>query len=93
MIVLITPPKATTDSSKVNYGYENNVVSAYNFVKEYAKETNIPMIDAYSNSPIQPDKENVYQPNDGLHMGREGYKAFAEFIAEELIEIINESIE
>ena len=88
IVVLITPPSTTTDSSKVNYGYSVNVASSYAFVTSYAKENDITMIDAYMYSPIQPDMENFYQPNDGLHMAREGYKAFAEFIAEELIKIL-----
>ena len=88
IIVLITPPSATTDASKINYGYSSNVASAYAFVTSYAKENDISMIDAYMYSPIQPDMETFYQPNDGLHMAREGYKAFAEFIAEELIKIL-----
>lgn len=90
IIVLITPPSATTDASKVTYGYSVNVASSYAFVTSYAKENDITMIDAYMYSPIQPDMENFYQPNDGLHMAREGYKAFAEFIAEELVKIIED---
>jgi lysophospholipase L1-like esterase len=89
IIVLITPPSATTDTSKVNCGYSANVTSSYAFVTSYAKEKNIKMIDAYTNSPIQPDMEIFYQPNDGLHMAREGYKAFAEFIAEELAKFLD----
>ena len=89
IIVLITPPSATTDTSKVNCGYSVNVTSSYTFVTSYAKENNIKMIDAYTNSPIQPDMETFYQPNDGLHMAREGYKAFAEFIAEELAKFLD----
>ena len=91
IIVLITPPSATTDSSKVTYGYSVNVASAYAFVTNYANENDIAMIDAYMYSPIQPDMETFYQPNDGLHMAREGYKAFAEFIADELVNILEEN--
>jgi lysophospholipase L1-like esterase len=91
IIVLITPQSATTDSSKVTYGYSVNVASAYAFVTNYANENDIAMIDAYMYSPIQPDMETFYQPNDGLHMAREGYKAFAEFIADELVNILEEN--
>ena len=90
IIILITPPSATTDRSKVNYGYAGNVESAYSFVTNYAQTNNLPMIDAFTYSPIQPEMENVYQSNDGLHMVREGYEAFAGFIADELKLILKE---
>ena len=66
------------------------MASSYAFVTKYAEENGIAMIDAYLYSPIQPEMESFYQPNDGLHMAREGYKAFAEFIAEELVKIIED---
>lgn len=90
IILLITPPSATTNTSKVNYGYAGNVASACAYITEYAQQNNLPMIDAFTYSPIQPDMENVYQANDGLHMVREGYQAFGEFIADELKMILKE---
>lgn len=90
IIVLITPPSATTDTSKVNCGYAGNVASAYTFVTNYVLVNDLPMIDAFTYSPIQPEVEDIYQANDGLHMVREGYEAFAEFIAEELTAILKE---
>ena len=59
-IILITPPSATTDSSKVNYGYAGNVASAYTFVTNYAQSNNVAMIDAFTYSPIQPEMEDLY---------------------------------
>lgn len=88
VLVLVTPPHATEDESKPNYGYHENVVSAVEFVRELAAEEGLSLIDAYADSPIQPENEEVYQANDGLHMCEAGYEAFAEFMAGELERIL-----
>ena len=86
VVVLVTPPHATEIPGKVNYGYNPNNVSAAEYVRSYAKKNGYLIIDAYKDSPIQEENEAVYQPNDGLHMNSVGYKAFAEFIAGQLVE-------
>ena len=88
VLVLITPPSATIDKSKVNPNYMPNVISAYSVVKTVASVKRTELIDAYKYSPIQPAMEEVYQANDGLHMVDAGYKAFAEYIAEEVVKIL-----
>ncbi len=87
ILVLITPPSATTDESKSNYGYMPNVESACKTVREIAEREGLIMIDAFTNSPIQPENEDIYQTNDGLHMVEVGYKAFAEYIAKEVVKL------
>lgn len=86
-LVLITPPHATLNPSKPNYGYGDNVASAVDYICSYAKKNNALLIDAFRDSPVQTDTESIYQPNDGLHMAEKGYEAFAHFIAEKLIEM------
>ena len=83
-VVLVTPPHATEIVGKVNYGYNPNIISAGTYALDYAKKNGYAVIDAYAESPIQEENEDVYQLNDGLHMNSTGYQAFAEFIAEKL---------
>ncbi len=87
-LVLLTPPHATEDPRWCNCGYHSNVYSAVEFIRAYAPTVNLPLIDAYANSPIQPENEDVYQCNDGLHMCEAGLAAFAEFINNELKQIL-----
>ena len=87
-VILVTPPSATIDKSKVNYGYMNNIISAYSVVKDMAVMNGIPLVDAFRYSPIQPATEDEYQANDGLHMVESGYKAFAEYMADEIVKIL-----
>lgn len=82
VLVLITPPTTTVEA---NIPY---VEGAHEFVLNLAKEKNLPVIDAYTDSPIQTINVYIYQSNDGLHMNEQGYAAFAEFIAAELEEIL-----
>lgn len=88
-LILITPPSATRDSSKINFGYMNNVYTANKSVKEIAKAKGLICFDAYNQSPIQPETEDLYQSFDGLHMNAEGYLLFAEYIAETLSRYID----
>ncbi|MBQ8813688.1 MAG: SGNH/GDSL hydrolase family protein [Lachnospiraceae bacterium] len=87
-LVLVTPPHATEDVTRPNYGYDQNVKSAVEFVRAFAAAEGLPLIDAYADSPIQPENEDKYQSHDGLHMNEAGYEAFAEFVAEELRKIL-----
>ena len=85
-LVIVTPPHATEIKGKVNYGYNGNVISAAEYALEYAADKGYPVIDAYRDSPVKEENEEIYQPNDGLHLCSEGYRVFAEFIAEQLKE-------
>ena len=87
-LVLVTPPHATEDPKKSNCGYNPWVQNAHEEVAALAAEYKLPLIDAYLESPIQADKEDIYQNVDGLHLTSRGYHDFAEFIAEKLEEII-----
>lgn len=87
-LVLITPPHATETEGKVNYGYNPNAENAAETVRELAERFDTYLIDAYKDGPIQADKEDIYQPVDGLHLSEEGYKALASFIAAQLDEIL-----
>ena len=87
-LILVTPPSATIDKSKVNYGYMPNIISAYSIVKEMSVMNGLPLIDAFRYSPIQPATEDEYQANDGLHMVEAGYKAFGEYMADEIVKIL-----
>ena len=86
-VVLVTPPHATEIEGKVNFGYNPTVLTAVDYARAFAAAHGYPLIDAYRDSPIQEENEALYQPNDGLHMGEEGYRAFAEFMAEKLYEL------
>jgi len=88
-LILITPPSATTNPLKTNYGYMDNVTSANAAVLAIAKEKGLVCFDALKMSPIQPDKENLYQSYDGLHLNARGYEAFAGYIAKELSKILD----
>ena len=89
LLILITPPSATRDSSKINFGYMNNVYNSNKSVKEIAKAKGLICFDAYNQSPIQPETEDLYQSFDGLHMNAEGYLVFAEYIAETLSQYVD----
>lgn len=79
-IVLCTPPNATIDPSKSNCGYSNNVIEAGIFVRNLAKELNLPLIDFADCEILSPRNENVMQPNDGLHFSDIGYFEIAYYI-------------
>ena len=85
-LFLVTPPHATENPEKSNYGYNGNVLTAVAFVRAYAAEQGLPLVDAYADSPIQTENENVYQAYDGLHMCEPGYEAFARFMADAVTE-------
>ncbi|MBE6599268.1 MAG: hypothetical protein E7638_07500 [Ruminococcaceae bacterium] len=89
-LILITPPSATTDPTKINYGYMDNVLSANEAVRAIAASRGLDCIDALKKSPIKPQTEHLYQDFDGLHMNADGYAAFARFIAIELDKILSE---
>ena len=83
-LILMTPPHATKDPSKVNYGYAENVSDAYGAVYALAKEQNLPVFDVYRDSGLSEKNETLMQPNDGLHFGGVGYSTLAAFVTNEL---------
>lgn len=88
-LILITPVHATEDPRWCNCGCNPNVQSAVEFIRAYAPKAGLPFIDAYADSPIQPENEDIYQANDGLHMCEAGLMAFATFIDGELKRILH----
>ena len=89
VLILVTPVSASIDDSRYYHDRIAHVQSSYNAVKNYAALKNIPYIDAFKNSPIQPAMEDIYQV-DGLHITEEGAKAFADYLADEIAKILRE---
>ncbi len=87
-VVLMTPPHATEIEGKVNFGYAPWVENAAEVTRELARQQGRALIDVYSESPITAENEEIYQPNDGLHLSDKGYEVLAGFIAEKLSGII-----
>lgn len=79
-IVLLTPPRATENKEKSNFGYAENVAGAVSFVRKTAKETGFPLIDINASGIFTEENEDVMMPNDGLHLGETGYRLLAEEI-------------
>lgn len=89
VIVLVTPPHASGIKPQVSDVCRRNVKEAAETVRALAKAKGYALIDAQTLSPLTEDMENIYQPNDGLHMSEVGYQAFADFIAEQLMQILS----
>lgn len=81
-IYVCTPPHATENPEFSNCGYTEWIGKAAKFVRQYAKENDVKLIDTAKCPDFTAENEHIYQPNDGLHFGKEGYKKMAEFIAE-----------
>ena len=79
-LFLCTPPNATVNPIYSNCGYAPQVAEAVAFVRKYAAERKLPVIDLAASSKITPEAESVLQSNDGLHFTDEGYKVLAEEI-------------
>ena len=90
VLILVTPVSASIDTSKPHAGRMPNVQTAYNTVRNVAEAKDIPYIDAFKYSPIQPAMEDVYQV-DGLHITEEGAMAFADYLADEIAKILKEN--
>ncbi len=86
-IVLCTPPHATENPEFSNCGYAPQVKKAVEFVREYAEDMHMSLIDLASCPDFTAENEKIMQPNDGLHFGEEGYKTMARFIASELMSL------
>lgn len=83
-IILVTPPHATEDKTKVNYGYMPDVSSAYSGVYKIAEICGLSVFDSFRDSGICADTEDIMQPNGGLYFGGVGYASFAAFITNQL---------
>lgn len=83
-IVLCTPPHATKDPTMSNYGYAPQVEKAVEFVRAFAKEKQLPLIDVAACTEFSAEAESVMQPNDGLHFSEIGYRTLAAFIEQNL---------
>ena len=83
-IVLCAPPHVTKNETMSNFGYEDRVEKAGNFVRRYAKETSLLLIDFKNCALFNDENEPIMQPNDGLHFSEVGYGVMAVFIKDEL---------
>ena len=83
-ILLCTPPHVTTNPEYSNCGYAEKVGKAVEWVRAYAEKEGIDLIDTANAPSFTDETEHIMQPNDGLHFGEVGYKALAEFIADNL---------
>ena len=88
-IVLCTPPHASSNPAYSNCGYMPQITEAVGFVRRFAAERGLPVIDLATCPYFTEETESVMQPADGLHFGREGYETLAKVIAEELTKILN----
>ena len=83
-IIICTPPHVTTDPGMSGCGCEEKVQKAVAFVRKYAAEKEIKLIDLQSRPEFTAETEKVYQANDGVHFVEAGYKKLAEIIAENI---------
>ncbi|MBQ7293583.1 MAG: SGNH/GDSL hydrolase family protein [Clostridia bacterium] len=83
-IHICTPPHVTENTEYSNCGYAERVEKAVKWIRNYAENEKIDLIDTANAPAFTAETEHIMQPNDGLHFGEEGYKALAEFIAEHL---------
>ena len=88
-LIICTPPHVTEDKSYSNCGYAPQVREAVTFVRKFASERKITLIDLAACPLFTAETESVMQPNDGLHFTEKGYKTLAGVIANELKGILN----
>ena len=79
---LCTPPHVTVNPAMSNCGYRKQVDDASAFIRSFSKEQDLLLIDLAADARFSDETESLYQPNDGLHFGKEGYKMLAGAIAE-----------
>ncbi len=79
-IFLCTPPHATTDPKRSNFGFYENTKNAAIFVKNLAKTLHLHEIDLFNDDTFNSDNESIMQPNDGLHFSEVGYQELARII-------------
>lgn len=90
VLYLCTPPNATVDPSYSNCGYMPQVREAAGFVRRFAAEKSLPLIDLLSSKRITPETEAILQPNDGLHFTETGYRTLAEEIYQGILPALKE---
>lgn len=83
-IVLCTPPHVTENPQFSNCGYIQNVVKGQNYIKKYAAENHLKLIDIGGCGLFTAENEEIYQANDGLHFVEKGYKLLARYISDNL---------
>lgn len=76
-LYLCTPPHVTENPQYSNCGYAHQVGEAVAFVRKFAGENKMTMIDLAADSHFTAETEETMQPNDGLHFGEEGYRTLA----------------
>lgn len=79
-IFLCTPPHATTNPKKSNFGFYENTKNAAICVKNLAKTQHLHEIDLFNDITFNSDNEDIMQPNDGLHFSEVGYQELAHII-------------
>ena len=83
-IYICTPPHVTDDPAKSGYGCAQKVRDAVGFVKKLGEERSLQIIDTAACAELTDETEDIMQPNDGVHFGKEGYRTLAGYIAEHL---------
>lgn len=83
-IIVCTPPHVTENPEYSNCGYAGQVKKAVDFVRNFAKRENLPLLDLALCPHFTAESEKEMQPNDGLHFGLAGYEKLAEYIFTEL---------
>ena len=83
-IVLCTPPHVTVDPAMSNCGYAPQVKEAVGFVRRFAAEEELELIDLAACPLFTDATEKITQPNDGIHFTETGYLILAGFIARKL---------
>lgn len=83
-IILCTPPHATENPEYSNCGYMPNIKNAAEFVRKFARDNGYKLIDIEKCPEFCAENEKLYQPNDGLHFGKEGYMKLAQIIRDNI---------
>ncbi len=81
-IFLCTPPHATQNPKRSNFGYAKQAEEGAEFVRSFAKENDLFLVDTAACPDFTDKNEDIMQPNDGLHFGEIGYYILAKFIFE-----------
>lgn len=79
-IYLVTAPHISSSSRFTVLGFIPQANTSSEFVRRYAKEHSLPLIDINRNERISEKNEKEYQAIDGLHFVEKGYEALAEEI-------------
>ena len=84
VIVLVVPPNRDPSSGSVA-----DVQTAQATVTELSKTKGYRMIDLYAESPVQVEMLSIYQPHDGVHLSEAGYHAIADYITENITDLLD----